>query len=574
MTIIKTLFIAGILAVFCAGANCQSFKSELGLHLGISNYQGDVIPSHFYTFTDNQVAYGVYAKRYFSSVVGMRLSYNRLAIQGDDFDVDVRSERLAQFESEIHEIGLRFDLEFPNENQKGFFRTGLTPYAFVGGAYSLFNHNTQYGLYADGSESSQWVLADQQADESSTLALQLGIGIKNQFKRGWTLGLEIGYRPTYTDLLDGISATGNPENDDSYMMANLVVGKRLGTVHDRDNDGVSDSKDSCPDLAGVKELDGCPDADSDGVADPMDMCPGLAGSLRTQGCPDGDGDGIKDSEDKCPNAAGPSTTNGCPDSDNDGIVDRDDKCPNTKGSKAFEGCPDTDGDGVADNDDACPNEVGPIGNGGCPIVKEDSDNDGVPDEQDLCPNQPGVLSNNGCPDTDGDGLIDKDDRCPDMAGPRESQGCPDSDNDGVVDIDDKCPDEVGIASNSGCPEIKVEDKKILDLAVESVNFKTGSTELTTSSFAVLDQIVDLLQRYPAYDIYIDGHTDNVGSEQRNLELSAARASSCKTYISSKGIDVSRIHVSGYGESRPITTNATKDGRAINRRVEFDLRIRD
>lgn len=137
------------------------------------------------------------------------------------------------------------------------------------------------------------------------------------------------------------------------------------------------------------------DADGDGVYDKDDACPEVAGLKEFNGCPDADGDGVKDSDDACPNVAGLAAMNGCPDADGDGVADKDDMCPNEKGTKANKGCPDSDGDGVINKNDKCPNVAGPASNGGCPWP--DSDNDGVLDKDDKCPNQAGVASNNGCP---------------------------------------------------------------------------------------------------------------------------------------------------------------------------------
>lgn len=138
------------------------------------------------------------------------------------------------------------------------------------------------------------------------------------------------------------------------------------------------------------------DTDGDGIYDKEDACPEVAGLKEFNGCPDTDGDGIKDSDDACPEVAGLAALNGCPDADGDGIADKDDACPNEAGTKAMNGCPDADGDGVADNQDKCPNQAGPAANGGCPWP--DTDGDGVLDKDDKCPKEAGVASNNGCPE--------------------------------------------------------------------------------------------------------------------------------------------------------------------------------
>jgi OOP family OmpA-OmpF porin len=287
---------------------------------------------------------------------------------------------------------------------------------------------------------------------------------------------------------------------------------------------------------------------------------------------DRDGDGIADNYDACPDEPGESRFSGCPDTDGDGIADKDDECPEVAGVLAFRGCPDTDGDGVADKDDECPEEAGLPANNGCPV--RDADQDGVPDDEDECPNEAGLATLNGCPDSDGDGIADKDDRCPDAPGARNAQGCPDSDGDGIADPDDRCPESVGPVTNNGCPEITEEDKQVLEFATRSIEFRTGSASLRSTSFPILDQVLDILRRYPDYNVDINGHTDSVGGEDTNQSLSERRAKSCYDYFISKGISPDRMTYTGYGELRPIATNDTATGREQNRRVEFDIFIKE
>jgi OmpA-OmpF porin, OOP family len=314
-------------------------------------------------------------------------------------------------------------------------------------------------------------------------------------------------------------------------------------VKDRDKDGTPDDTDECPDTPGPKELMGCPDKDGDGVADKSDKCPTIPGPKELMGCPDKDGDGIADKDDKCPDVKGLAELKGCPDKDGDGIADSDDACPDVKGLAALKGCPDKDGDGVADKDDACPD------------VK-------------------GVASNKGCPsDRDGDGIYDTDDACPDAKGTAANKGCPDRDGDGVVDKDDRCPDKPGPATNKGCPEIKVEDKKKVELAIKLVQFETGKATLLPASNKVLDDVADVLKKYPEYSLSIEGHTDNQGDDARNLDLSQRRAKTCYDYLVAKGVDAARLSHAGFGETKPVADNTTAAGRAQNRRVEFGLNIK-
>ncbi|HOZ50531.1 MAG TPA: OmpA family protein [Chitinophagaceae bacterium] len=229
---------------------------------------------------------------------------------------------------------------------------------------------------------------------------------------------------------------------------------------------------------------------------------------------------------------------------------------------------DTDNDGIADNDDSCPTLPGTKQMKGCP----DKDNDGIADNEDLCPEQKGVKQFNGCPDSDGDGIQDNKDACPTVAGTSKYKGCPipDADNDGFNDEVDKCP-QVASSVNNGCPEIKQEDKKKIEMAAQGINFETGSANIKKASLANLDKIVDILKSEPTYLVDIEGHTDNVGTSEKNLELSQKRADACKKYLVDHGIQESRINSTGFGDMKPIGDNKTSQGRALNRRTEFNIR---
>src|SRR6056297_1392266 len=258
------------------------------------------------------------------------------------------------------------------------------------------------------------------------------------------------------------------------------------------------------------------------------------------------------------------------DNDNDGIVNKEDNCPDVAGTIENQGCPwkDTDEDGVLDKDDECINEAGPEENKGCPW--KDTDGDGVLDKDDNCPKTPGLAEFKGCPDTDGDGLVNKEDRCPKTPGSKENRGCPDSDGDTLVDIDDKCPDVAGPLSNSGCPEVTQEVQKQLNDYGRTILFDTGKATIKPESVSVMVDIIQILNEYPNANFTVEGHTDSVGSSESNQRLSEARANSVLNFLINEGISSSRLNAIGFGEEKPIASNATRAGRQQNRRVEINL----
>lgn len=225
------------------------------------------------------------------------------------------------------------------------------------------------------------------------------------------------------------------------------------------------------------------------------------------------------------------------DDDRDGVLNRKDQCPTTppKVKVDARGCAvDTDGDGVADYLDVCP--LTPprvkVEENGCPV---DADGDGVADYLDQCPGTPrgDEVDSHGCSDLDKDG-------------------------DGVLDVDDRCPNtpKGATVTREGC------------WVISNLRFRVGTAVIDQSASNTLDSIVTILQRNPSLNVDIQGHTDSMGQDDYNQNLSEDRARSTMEYLVGHGIDRGRLTTSGYGESNPIGDNETNEGRAENRRVEL------
>jgi OmpA-OmpF porin, OOP family len=248
---------------------------------------------------------------------------------------------------------------------------------------------------------------------------------------------------------------------------------------------------------------------------------------------------------------------------------------------------DTDGDGVPDANDICADTPSgaQVDARGCPF---DADGDGVLSGLDKCEGTPegAIVDANGCPkDQDMDGVPDGLDACADTPPGTavDASGCPrDSDGDGVLDGYDRCegtPKGVKVDEH-GCPlpETKLE-QQLVETGVISLNnvyFDTGTSRLKPESMDILNQVADVIERWPSLKIEIGGHADSQGPDDFNLELSRQRAHAVLEYLleHDPNLHFEQFFVKGYGESQPVASNDTAAGRARNRRVEFKVLNRE
>lgn len=153
--------------------------------------------------------------------------------------------------------------------------------------------------------------------------------------------------------------------------------------------------------------------------------------------------------------------------------------------------------------------------------------------------------------------------------------CPDADGDGVCDRKDQCPTEAGGKENQGCPELpKIRiDEAANQIWHQKLYFEFDRAILKPESKPILDEMAASLNVRPdILHVTIIGHTDWIGSDAYNQGLSERRAKSCRDYLVEEGISPARLVHFGKGEGQPIDTNATREGRAKNRRVEFHIEM--
>lgn len=167
-------------------------------------------------------------------------------------------------------------------------------------------------------------------------------------------------------------------------------------------------------------------------------------------------------------------------------------------------------------------------------------------------------------DSDGDGVADKLDKCPaSEAGIKvDGSGCPmDVDADGVPDSKDSCPTEKGSPEFNGCPGTTT--------SANAIQFEFNSSVLKTSAYPALDQLSIDLKNGAISKVQLDGHASEEGTTEYNMQLSKDRANAVKTYLVNSGVSATKIVTKGFGETRPVASNATEEGRQLNRRVEIN-----
>ena len=137
------------------------------------------------------------------------------------------------------------------------------------------------------------------------------------------------------------------------------------------------------------------------------------------------------------------------------------------------------------------------------------------------------------------------------------------------------PRDTRSPENQGCPadvrQLVVIQRRRIAIK-DTIHFDYDKATIKSVSFPLLNQVAQVLSEHPEIvSVSIEGHTDDTGSDEYNRDLALRRSGAVRDYLASKGVARSRMSIRGFGEDRPLTTNATEEGRAINRRVEFITR---
>ncbi len=511
-------------------AQTESSRWGIGINAGVAQYNGEV-ENQFFSFSgqDYNGLAGLSIHRFLSNHFDLELDLTMGDIKAK------KEDGLNDFEYNMGTANLHLTYNFFKYEDVKF-----RPFIFAGAGMLIFQSFDR--------------------DENYLALPAAGLGVNYKLNER----INIKYQNTYflasEDDIDNQTGGGN----DAFLHTTIGVSTAIVSTKDADGDGVIDKKDKCPGTTpGVKvNNEGCAvDRDADGVLNKDDKCPDLAGVVDLDGCPDTDGDGIADAEDTCPELAGSAELGGCPDTDKDGIADNVDKCPEIAGLAELEGCPDEEDNyamGIYEY-----NKL-PLKNGTLVIYDENNvaidtiltDENGVFRYKVLDPDQYYSIKPIGL-DGDVDNveiyLVDED-----MNRTEDTR---------------KLDNGVFVFTKADKKDPVDDTKPSLDIPKDlltNLNFNSSSSTINIKYYDQLNRLAMIMNKKTGININVNGYADSSGPIDFNNRLSQARADRVKQYLVRKGVDAKRISAKGHGIVRPIGSNETAEGKALNRRVEIKL----
>jgi OmpA-OmpF porin, OOP family len=216
-------------------ANAQKspyrFPDEVGLLLGASSYAGDIVKIGDYDLGIVGLSVGAFYRHPLTNNISIRLGLNQTTLSGDDnrWEGTDRVQRGFNFTSSLTEFSARTEFDFFNHRRKQSavsFRKIFSPFVYIGAGFSLINPKTDY--QPNKNPQLQALIAqDIENTPSIVFTLPFGGGFRFDWSERILIGVEAGLNPVYSDYLDGISQSGQPNNDDWYMLGGISLSYRL-----------------------------------------------------------------------------------------------------------------------------------------------------------------------------------------------------------------------------------------------------------------------------------------------------------------------------------------------------------
>jgi hypothetical protein len=218
---------------YTAVCSAQQYHWEAGLAGGISPYLGDINQQLVFSPTEMGAGYGLVAKRHLTPSIAVRLGYSRLSLLGDDKNFTStpwRMERGFNFKNTLNEFSLVMEYDILGKKRFDAYQTNkkFSPYFSLGAAFATykptvdFNEPNKVATIAS-------ITTDRNAiKQMSSWAVPVGIGMKYALSSTLNLGIEFSTRVGFSDYLDGVSASGNPDKNDWYGFSFLSLTKQFG----------------------------------------------------------------------------------------------------------------------------------------------------------------------------------------------------------------------------------------------------------------------------------------------------------------------------------------------------------
>jgi len=554
-----------------------------------------------------------------SNVTNYSNDLDGVTFKGNSINSFIDTNITSPFSTVIDSLVITF--ENAEETQKAY-RDGLQTRFYLGGQYILNETNKVgalfHGEYFKRSFYPSFTLSyNYKIVKWIGASLSYSIMNRSYFNLGVGLSLNLGPVQLYA-VSDNIMYLFNLArvNDD------LLFPRKAKTAHlrtglnltfglkdkDKDKDGIIDKEDECPDTPGPLEFNGCPDRDGDKIVDIHDDCPDDPGLQIYKGCPDRDEDKIIDKEDECPDTPGPPENKGCPvklyllDSNGDTLMSAE---LNDDGFFVFEKLPDAQTyvfrlntedidmiqevqilhtlNGIETILTATKTDEGffiyqklPIKETTLYLVGINGDTlmKAVRNEEGFFVFQPLPADKNYIFMMDASDKDLTDELLLLLIDAEGNEKIISAQQDGTnmfryVYIPIAQDAQLELLEEDEVPVVLLEEEKeIVNTAFDNLEFNSGSDVISIGSYTSLEQLSKLLESKPDWRLKLSGHTDDVGSDKVNLILSKKRAESVKKVLVNRGIASGRIIVRYYGKSKPIASNATKEGQQKNRRVEM------
>ena len=413
--------------------------------------------------------------------------------------------------------------------------SNFNPYVYAGVGSFSFKRSAASTVYLPGGASLP--AGSYLPDSKYRTALMIPVGVGFEFFASKSLSVDVNL---------GARSFGNwidfRQNKSIDGMLTGKAGVRFyigrGDDDDDDMDGLTNIEER---RYGADESN--PDTDNDGLKDGEEVKRYRSNPLRS----DTDSDGIADGAEALQYASNPAKG----DSDGDGLSDGDEALR----LKSDPLKPDSDGDLLSDGDEVLIYKSHPL--------KVDTDADGLSDYDEVITYKSDPI----IPDTDKDGLLDGEEVRVTRTDPVKA----DTDKGGAKDGDEvyRAMNPLDATDDHLIAPIQLEKGKTVVLG--GVTFESGSAKLTKASEPALQKALQALERNPRLRVEIAGHTDSQGQVSTNDRLSKSRAEAVKSWLVVRGIAANRLTTVGQGSRSPIASNLTAEGRAKNRRIEFQVK---